>query len=403
MIFKKKQTFLFYNTISGQHFKICPQEYLSGIMEKLQDMDNGYCVEITETELNLQETTKFVQLLRENFCGDLIDHDLTKMKPFSLYPVLSVMKNRERLKSNPDLSVGEKIMGYLHALTIQITGICDLKCKSCPENYLQTISCSSSGSELEHECINKILEQVSGCGLGFINLVGGDIFRYTNWKKLMFLLQQYPYRYDWYTDYRHLLVNETKLQEIKSLDSIIKVIIPDGFEQNILQKALIMLSDMDFELIFQITSEEQYSEAESFCENYQIENFTFQPVYSISNPDFFKDFIFMDEDSIVASPVSKQTIFANMTLNTIDFGKLIILSNGDIHANLNFPKLGNIKTNSIREMIYSELEQGGSWFRIRNQKPCSECIYQWLCPPLSNYEIAIGKSNLCHLKVVNHD
>jgi len=127
MIFNKEQTFLFYNTISARHFKICPKGFLFDIMEQLQDIDNGYCVEISDLELNLQETIEFVQLLRKNFRGDVIDQELTKMKPFSLYPVSSVMRNRERLKSNPDLSVGEKIMDYLHILTIQITGTCALK------------------------------------------------------------------------------------------------------------------------------------------------------------------------------------------------------------------------------------------------------------------------------------
>ena len=156
---------------------------------------------------------------------------------------------------------------------------------------------------------------------------------------------------------------------------------------------------LDFEVIFHITSEEQYEVANNFCEDYQIDNYTLQPIYSPSNPDFFKNFIFMDEGSILASTVSKQTIFANMSLNTIDFGKMTILSNGDVHANLNFPRLGNIQTDSIRDLIYRELEQGESWFRIRIQKPCSDCVYQWLCPPPTNYEIAIGRSNLCHVKI----
>ena len=110
MIFREKETFLFYNTISGQHFIIKPTQFIFSLIEKLQDIENGYCIEISDLELRFQGMNEFVNLLRENFCGDSIDQELTKMKPFSLYPVPSIMKNRERLRANDDLSAGEKII-----------------------------------------------------------------------------------------------------------------------------------------------------------------------------------------------------------------------------------------------------------------------------------------------------
>jgi pseudo-rSAM protein len=48
-------------------------------------------------------------------------------------------------------------------------------------------------------------------------------------------------------------------------------------------------------------------------------------------------------------------------------------------------------------ILFIEVEEGKSWLRIRNQAPCSTCIYQWLCPPPSDYEIVIGRPNLCHI------
>ena len=398
MIFKERQTLLFYNTISGQNFKICSTPFLLSVIEKLQDIKNGYCIELSESELNILEMKEFIQLLRNTFCGDWIAQELTTMRPFSLYPMPSVMKNRDVLKSNPYLSLGEKLLNFLHVLTIQITGICDLRCDNCLNTYRQTISCRYSGNELEFECIEKILDQISGSDICSINIIGGDVFHYRNWNKLMLLLHQYPFLYDLYTDYRHLSCNEAKVEDIQSLNHSIIVIIPPEFDQDILIKALQMISNMNFELIFHVSSEAQFIAADTFRENHKIDNYTFVPVYLKTNLDFFRDFIFLREESILASPVSRRTIFTNMKLNSLDFGKLTILSNGDIHANLNFPELGNVKTDSIREMIYRELEQGESWFRVRVQKPCSDCMYQWLCPPPSYYEIATGKPNLCHVK-----
>ena len=74
------------------------------------------------------------------------------------------------------------------------------------------------------------------------------------------------------------------------------------------------------------------------------------------------------------------------------------MPNGDTYANVNYPALGNIYTDSIYDIVCKEIEEGASWFRIRNQEPCNKCVYQWLCPPPSDFEIVIGRPNLCHVK-----
>jgi len=74
------------------------------------------------------------------------------------------------------------------------------------------------------------------------------------------------------------------------------------------------------------------------------------------------------------------------------------MPDGDVFANVNHSALGNVKTHSIFEIVYKEIIQGKSWLNIRNQEPCNNCIYQWLCPPPSEYEILIGQPNLCHIK-----
>ena len=90
--------------------------------------------------------------------------------------------------------------------------------------------------------------------------------------------------------------------------------------------------------------------------------------------------------------------FTRQAMNIYDVGKINIMPNGDVYANVNHPVLGNIYTDSIYDIVHKEVEEGLSWFRIRNHAPCNDCVYQWLCPPPSNHEIAIGRPNLCHVK-----
>lgn len=86
--------------------------------------------------------------------------------------------------------------------------------------------------------------------------------------------------------------------------------------------------------------------------------------------------------------------FIRQTLNIADFGKLYIEPDGKVYANLNDKSIGMID-NSPHDLVYRELTEGNAWLHIRNEEPCCECVYQWLCPSPSNYERVIGKPNLC--------
>ena len=56
-------------------------------------------------------------------------------------------------------------------------------------------------------------------------------------------------------------------------------------------------------------------------------------------------------------------------------GKLTIFPNGDVYANPINPRIGNIYSQAIKELIDKELESGASWLRIRNSLLCCNCVY----------------------------
>ena len=99
----------------------------------------------------------------------------------------------------------------------------------------------------------------------------------------------------------------------------------------------------------------------------------------------------------MASHQTKQNIFAHQALNTNDFGKLTIKSNGKVYANVYQAPIGSIEED-IRSLVYKEMSEGSSWLRLRDMQPCSDCVFQWLCPSPSDYELEIGRPDLCHVK-----
>ena len=83
-------------------------------------------------------------------------------------------------------------------------------------------------------------------------------------------------------------------------------------------------------------------------------------------------------------------------MNIENFGKLFIMPARNVYANVNSSSLGTID-DSPYSIVYKEFTKGHSWLKVRDQSPCSDCIYQWLCPTPSNYETVISRTNLCHV------
>jgi len=63
---------------------------------------------------------------------------------------------------------------------------------------------------------------------------------------------------------------------------------------------------------------------------------------------------------------------------------------------MNDAMIGNAAKHTLADLVSEELENGISWKRTRKGvSPCSGCIYQFLCPPISSYEIFMQRFNFC--------
>ena len=58
--------------------------------------------------------------------------------------------------------------------------------------------------------------------------------------------------------------------------------------------------------------------------------------------------------------------------------------------------VGNIHANNIHEILHKEVEEGKSWLRVRNQAPCTDCVYHGLVHLLP--KITVWRPDLCHVK-----
>jgi len=258
---------------------------------------------------------------------------------------------------------------------------------------------------LDLNSISDIFQQLKSAPLDRVNILGGDIFKYSQWAPLTeFICNSSKDRETClYVHYLNLSAQEEKSAPFPISDSSVsmKVLVPLPVDK---QKWIQFMRTMPTarletaEFLFPLADDLQLAEAEEMITRFQIPNYTFHPFYNGENEDFFQQSVFLDKEDVQEAGPGTTEILARQLVNPFHFGRLTILSNGAVHANVNTPALGNIKQSSLYPAIYKEMLHGKSWRRTRkNVKPCKQCTYNALCPPLSNYEYALNKNNLCHI------
>jgi pseudo-rSAM protein len=356
---------LLYNTLDGVSIVSYEAKVIELLKEILQK-DNCGVVFLTHERYKQNDINNFIRKLREKYMGGVIDVDLSKGKPVQLLP-FSNLSNTHELYKKHNFSSG-KILRFLSEISIYVdhtTNITNLI------PFLQSLP-----------------------GNLAINIVG-NLENVTNYIELLSFLAQLSSSKKMICAYTNVI----PLQPVfgNNFSYLISVDFLVDMQQWNYSRQLLLNQDLPFEYIFEISSFGDCQQAKKLVEQFEIEKYQLKPVYTGNNIVFFEKNVFITKGDILSEPISLKDIFANQSMNIYDFGKINIMPNGDVYANVKHPVLGNIYTNSIHEIIYKEVEEGKSWLRIRNQEPCSTCIYQWLCPSPSDYEMVIGRPNLCHI------
>lgn len=155
--------------------------------------------------------------------------------------------------------------------------------------------------------------------------------------------------------------------------------------------------DVNFRYHFFISDINEYKESDRLIQEFEIDNYFIHPVFTGENLNFFEENVYTDTEDIFTNPLPFHQIFAHQKLNTNFFGQLTVFPDGAIYANVNSPSLGNAGTDTLLDIIKKEMVENTAWRHIRNETPCSDCLYQYLCSSPSNYEIVIKRANLCHI------
>jgi pseudo-rSAM protein len=415
----KNRNALLYNTLGGEILEYHQHESeIIRTLKSLQSPRNLRVIAINGERLNRAPMKRFLQELRDSFMGDALEVSSKDDKPAQLVPLLKIQKDVVKMKKSPHHSPGESLKKYLEELTLFVTSRCDLKCGTAgkPEcmgsypAYRQFISCTKINSkhtsqyahpkELPAADIENLLIESENSSLSTINIVGGNILEYSQLEILTKILNARPLDKNYYLHYLHLRYHESKLALLTGDRNRVILSVQFPVEANRLKESLSFLAKAGIapSVRFIVRDEAEMEQAQSLVESLTISSPSLQPLYDGRNLSFFEKYVFVDREIIREAKPTETDILVRSVLNTFNFGRLTVLSNGKIYSDVNEPALGQLGRDSIYEIIYKEIIKGKSWFRVRKHiSPCKQCIYNSLCPPPSPYERAAGRNNFCHL------
>lgn len=357
---------LLYNTLDKMIIESDKSEVVDLLREMLEEKSSGVVL-LTNERYEQKNINDFVHELRGKYMGDIIDVSLSKGKPVQLLPYCNFSNKLEIYKKH-NFSQLKNVLENLSEITIYLDATIN---KTRLISFIQSIPVNITFN------------------------ISGNIKEVGNYNDILFCFDKLPSPKNILCSYKNII----PIQPVFGNNFLYRISIdfPIDIECWNYTRRILLNQSIPVEYIFDVLSEDDCVKAEQFVKEYDIGKYRIIPRYTGDNIRFFEDNVFLSKDDILSTSLTIKDFFARKSINIYDFGKIYILPNGNAFANLNHSVLGNIYVNNIYEIVQKEVDEGKSWFRIRNQAPCTDCIYQWICPPPSNYEIAIGRPNLCHV------
>lgn len=397
-ISEDRDRYLFYNTWMKKGMDFYRNHAIDRIVNHLQQTDNMYSVLIHADELDDSRLYEFVQSMQAEGYGDLLEGDLPK--PVIMPPLLNLQKSVERMKKN-ELPIGENILSNLQDVTIYLNGSCRHDCRDCALMFTQWSCCTKTGNSLDFHLLKDFLQSIVYTRAS-INLTGGNPFEYPELYELLEILGRNASMQTFIVNYRNIPDNLDALYVFTNDSFQLKILVCDSYQAESLVAMAVKLKQGNIRQLWEIgiTSVAEYESAEQLSEQLAEHDIrvVIKPYFNGKNLAFFEEYIFVRQEDLLAVELDRQDVFALQELNTHDFGKITVLSDGQIYANVNREPIGNIRE-PVADMLCRELESGTSWRCTRyGVELCNQCRFRLICPSPSNYEFALGRPNLCHVE-----
>lgn len=392
---KKRGVMLLYNTKNGHYIQIHSMEVHS-MIEKMYEAQNLGVIEVDGLDLMDKDIVLFVTTSLEKKICFLVEKMPLYNKPVQMMPVLNLQRDIDRLQKERERSMGEEIMLYLADTTFRIIDFCEQDCVFCGTYHQQCSHWKSAETkeEMDFILLKNLIAQTYSQPYSRFFLSGGNIFSYSYFDDLIDYCEKKAYYPTLSIHYKNVPEDIPKILAKFPLRIFVSAYQDDELCRNVIRR---LGHSEDNEFICIVSSAKEYETYRILIDQEEVKNHRVVPFYDGGNFDFFKENVSLTEDDILENPISYRDIFARQKLNTHFFGSIEVEPNGDVYVPSFENMLGNVHRMSLSAILEKEFIFGTSWRKIRNEAPCTDCLYQFLCPSPSVYERVIGKSNLCHV------
>lgn len=390
-IFSKGDKVLFYDSDLKSKVLCNKNDKIESLVCSLLELDNLYGMGLANSDLEDDEVSKLIKNLREQYMADLLP--FAGVNPPVVIP--PVMKCHADQRSEMQET---EVMPLLNELTFYLNGACLQECVHCKDYLHQLGFCYKNKEELKFREVKDLLHKVLATTPTLkLNFMGGNIFCYTKINELLTHLYQTQTKSNIYVHYLNWDSSFYNQLALCNIYTHIDVTFP--VDWNIIKDISIQHEGRPKRIKFRfvVENEEEFEILQYKIQELGIERFSIVPFYNNHNYTFFEKYVYTTEEDLSNDMPSKNDIYKRQLINLNDMGKLIISSDGYYFSNMNFPALGKT-TEPIAQIISKEWNRGKVWKRIRKETPCTECLYQYLCPSPSNYELILNRPNLCNIK-----
>lgn len=363
-------------TFNSLKFVLTPS--IKEMCNYLNNIDNLYSISYDDNEIDAPLSKFIGDLLSQGF--GVLDNDGDNITSFP--PVLNLQNNWESVIKDNSQSTS-RILNYLSVITIFLGGYNSNNDKL----YLQTEYPIPGREFFDFQMLAVFLKRITSTYVKNIRFVISDLVNYPNISNILSLIASFGHKASLFIKYDELS-NPTVRTMIKNSNLFIVVLYHSTCPRNIFT---------DFEIInhrFLLDNENDYSIFAEFIKETGISNYNFVPVYNGNNQDFIINNLFLTEEELLQSRLTKRHVFMHQAVNVFSFGHLFVLPSGKVYSDLTKKAIGSIN-DTFHSLILAEQNANYSWRRTRRANGCEGCLFVDICPSPTKLENIMGTHCIC--------
>lgn len=382
-----KKNALIYDTKANIHYIVKDATVVS-VISALLDINNMGSVLISENETNLRD----IQAIVSMGLGTITDFKGINDKPVLLPLHDAINEDFDKLyKGNvSDYLLKKDVSKYLLKLSL----ILNDKKGTRPEGQDHSLRNTSVLTNMPSHIIRDVLSQIRYFPLQNVNLRGDNIFKHPDFNNVVNQILKMNKGVI-------LTINVDENLEFDNYDYDknkgvkYEFIMSDYSSLSNFKKVYEITHNTDTKFIFKVEDDMDLKSVEDIMSVYNIQNYSILPVFNHKNVLFILSLLSPNINDIFSRPISLKEIYRNKRINSNAFGFLSIDVDGGFYSGFSNDKIGDINNLSIKGCIHKELSENSAWRSVRSNGRCKDCLFQYICPPISKAETNFDISDNC--------